>query len=121
MIFTDIITIYTYNQETEAWDRKVVKGVQWSDQFEKQDSGGKLSVSRYAKITFPVGTFEDLILEPTNEENAIIYGEIEDEVTATKGSRLSDLLNKYPRSGRLKSVNDNSNRPFLKNIKVVIA
>ena len=96
-------------------------GVQWADRFEKQNESGRISVARYGSLTFPAGTYEGLELNPANEEDAIIYGEIMDEVTDQKGQRISDLLQKYKRGGRIKSVNDNSNREHLKNIKVVVA
>ena len=41
-------------------------------------------------------------------------------MTTVKGSRLSDLLAAHPKSGIIRSVNDNSNRDLLKNIKVVV-
>ena len=47
-------------------------------------------------------------------------GELTEEVTSTKGSRLSDLLATYPKGGIIRQVNDNSNRDLLKNIKVVV-
>lgn len=105
--------------ETDIWERTVVLGVMWSDRTEKQNANGQISIARYVNITFPEGTYEGLSLT-ANEDDAIVYGEVDDEVTAQRGHRLSDLLAKYPKSGRIKSVNDNSNREHLKNIKVVI-
>lgn len=70
-------------------------------------------------ITFPKGTYEGIELKPS-EDDAIVYGEVTDEVTGMRGHRISDLIEKYPKSGRIKSVNDNSNRAFLKNVKVVV-
>lgn len=119
-LFTDTITIYNKISETE-WKRTVVEGVQWTDKTEKKNDNGKLSVVRYASVTFPEGTYEGVLLDATREEDGIIYGVVKDIVTEEKGSRLSDLLKKYPRSGLIKSVNDNSNRDFLKSIKVVVA
>lgn len=118
-LFTDTVTIYNKISDTE-WKRTVVKGVQWTDKTEKQNNDGKFSVVRYASITFPVGTYEDLILDARNEEDCIIRGEIEDIVTSEKGSRVSDLVKKYDKSGLIKAVNDNTTRSFLKSIKVVV-
>lgn len=118
-MFSDTITIYNKISDTE-WRRTVVKGVQWADKSEKQISAGVISVAPYVAITFPQGTYEGLILAAFNEEDAIVYGEVADEVNNIKGSRISDLMRKYTRSGLIQSVNDNSNRTFLKNIKVVI-
>lgn len=119
-MFTDTITLYNKISDTE-WSRTVVAGVQWADKTEKRNENGKISVVRYAQITFPEGTYEGLLLGSGREEDAIFYGAISDEVTSEKGCRLSDLLKKYPKSGLIQSVNDNSNRDFLKNKKVVVA
>lgn len=72
-------------------------------------------------MTFPAGTYEGLELNPANEEDAFVYGVVEDEVTGEKGERISDLLNKYEKSGRIQTVNDNTNRTHLPNMKVVVA
>lgn len=119
-MFTDTVTLYTKVSDTE-WKRTVVEDVQWADKNNKNNDNGKISVARYASITFPEGTYENLILEAGREEDCIVLGEVQDVVTGEKGSRVSDLLEKYEKSGRLQSVNDNSNRDFLKNKKVVIA
>ncbi|MBQ7067048.1 MAG: hypothetical protein IJN92_09555 [Lachnospiraceae bacterium] len=96
-------------------------GVQWTDKTEKQNNNGKISIARYASITFPEGTYEGLLLNTSNEEDCIVFGAVEDVVEGVKGKRISDLMKKYPKSGLIKSVNDNTNREFLKNIKVVVA
>lgn len=118
--FNDTITIYN-KIDDDTWNKTTVEGVQWTDKYEKQNDSGKLNVARYASITFPEGTYEGLVLNPSNEEDAIVYGNIEDDVTNEKGHRISDLLHKYQKSGLIQSVNDNSNRTHLKNIKVVVA
>ncbi len=119
-LFTDTVTVYNKISDTE-WKRTVVEGVQWADKTEKQNDNGKISVVRYASITFPEGTYEGLTISARREEDAIFLGDIPDIVSDVKGQRLSDLLDKYEKSGLIKSVNDNSNRSFLKNIKVVAA
>lgn len=130
MLFTDTITLYTQTKvtetvgdittETEKWERTIVNGVQWSDSYERQINSGIVEVAPVITITFPQGTYENIVLDSSKEADAIFYGEIDEEITGQRGHRLSDALNKYPRSGRIKSVNDNSNRTFLKNKKVVI-
>ena len=50
-----------------------------------------------------------------------MYGAVEDVVEDVKGKRISDLMKRYPKSGMIQSINDNSNRDFCKNIKVVVA
>lgn len=122
-LFNDTVTIFNkrMNGETAVWDKTVVNGVQWSDSDEKNENAGRISVGHYANITFPEGTYDGLILNAANEEDAIFYGEIDAVIEDIKGHRITDIMKQYPKSGRIKSVNDNSNRDFLKNIKVVIA
>lgn len=119
-LFTDTVTIYNKISDTE-WKRTVVVGVQWSDKTEKQNDNGKISIARYASITFPEGTYDGLVLNSSNEEDCIVFGAVDDVVENVKGKRISDLMKKYPKSGIIQSVNDNSNRDFCKNIKVVVA
>ena len=119
-LFTDTVTIYNKISETE-WKRTVVEGVQWFDKTEKKNENGKISIARYASITFPDGTYDGLVLNSSNEEDCIVFGAVDDVVEDVKGSRVTDLMKKYPKSGLIQSVNDNSNRDFLKNIKVVVA
>lgn len=122
-LFNDTVTIFNkrIDKETVVWDKTVVNGVQWSDFDEKNENAGRISVGHYANITFPEGTYDGLILNAANEEDAIFYGEIDAVIEDIKGHRITDIMKQYPKSGRIKSVNDNSNRDFLKNIKVVIA
>lgn len=120
MIFTDTVTVYNKISDTE-WKHTTVEGVQWSDKTDKKNDNGKVSVARYASVTFPEGTYEGVTLNSSNEEDCIVYGAIEDIVEDVKGRRISDLMKKYPKSGIIQSVNDNSERDFLKNIKVVVA
>lgn len=118
-LFTDTVTIYNKISDFE-WKRTVVEGVQCTDRTEKQNNGGKISIAKYIQITFPEPVYEGLILNAGQEEDCIICCLAEEEITTEKGSRVSDLLIKYQKSGRIQSVSDNSKRDFLKNIKVVI-
>ena len=122
-LFTDTVTIYhkTVVNSADSWVKTVVHGVQWSDKTDKRAENGKISIAKYAQITFPQGTYDGITLDASNEEDAIFFGEITDVITDERGHRLSDLLKAYPRSGRIQSVNDNSNRDYLPNIKVVVA
>ena len=122
-LFNDTVTIFNkrMDKETAVWDKTVVNGVQWSDHDEKNENAGRVSVGHYVNITFPEGTYDGLILNAANEEDAIFYGEIDAVIEDIKGHRITDIMKQYPKSGRIKSVNDNSNRDLLKNIKVVIA
>ena len=67
-LFTDTVTIYNKIYDSE-WKRTVVKGVQWSDKTEKKNENGKISIARYASVTFPNGTYEGLTLNSANEED----------------------------------------------------
>lgn len=119
-MFTDTVTIYQKIADSE-WKRTVVEGVQWSDHEEKKNESGKISIARYASITFPEGTYEHLALSAVSEEDCIVFGVVADVVEDVKGKRISDLRRGYPKSGIIQSVNDNSNRRFLRNVKVVVA
>lgn len=122
-LFNDTVTIFNkrIDKETAVWDKTVVNDVQWSDTDQKNENAGRISVGHYVNITFPEGTYDGLILNAANEEDAIFYGEIDAVIEDIKGHRITDIMKQYPKSGRIKSVNDNSNRDLLKNIKVVIA
>lgn len=119
-LFTDTVTIYNKISETE-WKRTVIEGVQWSDKTEKQNNNGKISIARYASITFPEGTYDGVVLDSSREEDCIVFGVVDDVIEDAKGKRITDLKKKYPKSGLIQSVNDNSNRDFCKNIRVVVA
>lgn len=117
-LFTDTVTIYNKISDAE-WKRTVVEGVQWSGKNDKANMNGRISIAHYVSVTFPQGTYENLTLDPDNEEDCIVLGEISD-VVGKDGSSIEDLLVKYPDSGLIKAVNDNSKRTFLPNIKVVL-
>ena len=116
--FTDKITIY--QKRSGSYSRTVVDGVQWSDTTDKTLATGRLTTAKSATVTFPEAVLNLVDFSTFTEEDAIFFGAIEDEVTTVKGSRLSDLLAAHPKSGIIRSVNDNSNRDLLKNIKVVV-
>ena len=114
-LFTDTITIFN-----GLGAGKVVSGVQWSEKSDRSVSDKKISVSKYISITFPEGTYENIPFDLYDENTCIVYGEISDVVTEERGGRISDLLKKYNKSGRVQSVNGNTNRSYLKNVKVVV-
>ena len=118
-LFNDTVTIYQ-KQKDGTTKRTVVQGVQWSDVTDKSMMTGRLTLSKSANITFPEEVLDQVDFSTYTEEDAIFFGELTDEVTTVRGSRLSDLLQAHPKSGIIRSVNDNSNRDLLKNIKVVV-
>ena len=118
-MFTDTITLYNKISDSE-WKRTVVNGVHWAETYNRINDNGKNSVTRQITVTFPNGTFQGLLLEAGRTEDAIVFGVSRDIVSGEKGSRISDLLKKHSRSGIIQTVNDNSNRDFLPNVKVVL-
>lgn len=116
MLGTDTITLYKKNSNG-TFTRFVVDGVQWVEKTEVTNSNGQANVAKYISVTFFEGTYERLNLADFSREDVILYGAIDDEVV---DNRISTLLKKYPQSGVIKSVKDNSNRDYLKNIKVVL-
>ena len=117
-LFNDTVTIY--QKSGGSWSRTVVRGVQWSDTTDKTLATGRLTTAKSATVTFPEAVLNLVDFSTFTEEDAIFFGALEDEVTTVKGSRISDLLAAHPKSGIIRSVNDNSNRDLLKNIKVVV-
>lgn len=118
-VFTDTVTIYQ-KQANETWTRTVLSGVQWSEKSEKTNENGQISVAKYISLTIPYPQCESVTLEPFTDEDAIVYGNVSDTVTTEKGHRIADLLKSH-NGGIIQSVNDNMNRSFLQNIKVVVA
>lgn len=118
-VFTDTITIFNKVSD-EEWTSTVVEGVQWSDRTEKTVNDRVITIANYTQITFPEGTFEGILLDSRREEDVIVKGVCKRIVNGQRGNRITDLMREYPHSGRIKSVNDNSGRDFLPNIKVVI-
>lgn len=110
--FTDTVTVI--NKTEDGWTKTVVDGVQWAEKEEKLNNQGKISIATYVSITFPEGTYEQLLLDPNNEEDAICLGVVDEDIT-----KISTLLRTH-KGGRIKAVNDNSNRTMLKNVKVVV-
>ena len=69
-MFTDTVTLY-HKLCTGEYEIIPVEGVQWSDKSDKKNENGKLSVVRYAQITFPEGTYEDMILSAENYDGSL--------------------------------------------------
>lgn len=115
-LFTDTVTVYSKISEAE-WRRTVVEGVQWTDKVEKKNVDGVLSVIKYASVTFPEGTYEELELKIGD---CIVLGIVSDEINEVRGTRVGDLRKKYPDSGIIQAIRNNTRRTFLKNTKVVL-
>lgn len=116
MLGTDTVTVYK-KLPNGSYSRQVVSGVQWSGQTDVTNENGRPTVTEHVSVTFFEGTYESLCLQSFSEEDAIFLGVVDD---ALEDGRLSRLLKAHPISGVIKSVNDNSNRRHLKNIKVVL-
>ena len=117
-VFTDTVTVY--QKQATGYKRTVVNGCQWSEKIEKKLEGGKLQTVKTTTITFIEPFLLDLSTTLFTEEDGIFCGNVAETPTNDKGSRLSDMIKRYPKSGIIRAVNDNSNRDYLKNIKVVI-
>lgn len=98
----------------------IIDCVQWADKKSRVNNDGKVSIERYATVTFPKKVYEHINFEKLDEETSVFFGRMEEEIADIKGKRLSDLLQRYPKSGIVKMVNDNSNRTMLPHIKVVL-
>ena len=118
-LFTDTITAYQ-KQADGTYLRTVVSGVQWSDVTDKTLATGRLTIAKSANITFPEEVLSQISFATFTDEDAIFLGVLDDVITAERGHRLSDLIKTHPKSGIIRSVNDNSNRDLLKNVKVVV-
>lgn len=116
-LFTDTVTVY--QKKENGYVRTVIHGVQWSDVIDKNLQTGKLEVVKSANITFPEAVLGQIDLSQYGSEDAIFLGEVSGLPDDTGGSRMSDFL-KANKGGIVRVVNDNTNRDFLKNLKVVV-
>ncbi len=122
MMNTDTVTIYkkTVVNDVPTWTKTVVSGVQWTDHIDKTTTTGRVSRKPYASITFFIDS-DIYDLNSFGEEDIIVYGECDAVITTVKGSRPSDVVEANVKSGFITSVNDNTNRDHLKNLKVVVS
>jgi hypothetical protein len=133
-LFTDTVTVITLVPLDEwLWDTfsfetseiggyqvVIIPGVQWSDERNRTNADGKVSIESNATITFPKEVYKHVNFERIDEETSVFFGRMEEEISDVKGHRLSDLLKRYPKSGIVKMVKDNTNRYMLPNVKVVL-
>ena len=120
MMNTDTVTIYKKSKTEDTWSKTVVHGVQWSDHVDKTTTTGRVSRKPYASITFFIES-DEYGLNDFGEEDIIVYGDCEAVISTVKGSRPSDVVEANVKSGFITSVNDNTNRDHLKNMKVVVS
>lgn len=136
-LFTDVMTVYNYIEESQRWKRTVVKGVQWRhNKVEVSTSGGVQTEQKVESITIDfkknygneqyVDYLEFNKLEDKtgywtlNERDCadiVVLGESERELGADY--KISDLKNEFQYMGTVLSVSDNRNRRLLQHIKVV--
>lgn len=133
-LFTDTITLYNHLPD-DTWQRTVIYGVQYTESIERISSGdGKITRSEIVNVTIPESAecdreympYREFLkkkdtsgywtLNPPDNLDVIVYGEIDKEITAEY--RLKDLKSDYY-CVTVVSVSDGRNRDFLKNIKVV--
>lgn len=117
-MFNDTITLYKY--KNGEYERIIIDCVQWTEKTEKSNVNGFIIINHYISVTFPERVCS-LIDNSIDENTAIFYGVVMEKVNNEKGHRLSDLLCRHRQSGRIKAVNDNSKRLFLKNKRIILA
>ena len=140
-LFTDTMTVYNFIQnddETESWQRTVIKGVQWShNKTEVTTSGGVQTETKVESITIDFqknygnATYIDAVafqaledktgfwtLNARDGKDIVVLGESTNEIS--RAYKISQLQKDYQYSGTVKAVSDNRNRRLLKNIKVVV-
>ena len=132
---TDTITIVTtVPTEKWLWDQfcferseiggyqvVTVSGVQWKSKIERVNENGVVKFIKYASITLPEGVYENFIFDMLDESMAVFLGTLDEDLRDEKGYRVSDYLKKYQKSGLIRSISDNSNRDYLKHVKVVVS
>lgn len=143
VLFTDTMTVYNAyrnpDTEKEAWNRTIVKGIQWShNKNEVSTSGGVQTENKVESITIDFNrSYGNNAYLPPNEYKKLSAEECKDYWTldAKSGSdvlvlsvcdkeigskyRLSDLQKDFQYAVTVTAVSDNRNRPRLKHIKVV--
>lgn len=139
VLFTDVMTVYNYCDNTEEWNRSVVRGVQWShNKTEITVTDGVQTEARVEKITvdferdygnkpyLPPDAYRKLppeecraywTLDAKSGQDVIVLGETELEIS--RGYRLSTLKKDFQYAVTVTAVSDNRNRMRLRHIKVV--
>ena len=136
-LFTDVMTVYNYIEESQTWKRTVVKGVQWRhNKVEVSTSGGVQTEQKVESITIDfkrdygnekyISYLEFNRLDDKtgywtlNERDCsdiVVLGETDQELGADY--KITDLKNKFQYIGTVLRVSDNRNRALLRHIKVV--
>lgn len=135
MLFTDTITIYNYDNGT--WNRHVIDNVQWrkasrnltvSGQIEAQAVNVSLTFNMEAnrgnlKYYSPIEyhKLQDKTnawtLDESTGQDVVVLGVVGKEITTNY--RIKHLREEYQDIAIVRSVSDNRNRTYLKNIKAV--
>lgn len=136
-LFTDVMTVYNYIEESQTWKRTVVKGVQWRhNKVEVSTSGGVQTEQKVESITIDFQRdygnetyvnhleFNKLVdktgywtLNERDCADIVVLGESEQELGIDY--KIADLKNEFQYVGTVLSVSDNRNRTLLRHIKVV--
>lgn len=142
VLFTDTMTVYNFFRDAdgnEAWNRTVVKGVQWShNKNEVTTTNGVQTESKVESITIdfqrdygnkpylPPNEYKKLSAEECSQywtldvktgQDKLVLGVSEKEIT--KGRELSQLGEDFQYVVTVTAVSDNRSRLRLKSIKVV--
>lgn len=134
-LFSDVMTVYNHVRnadETETWNRTVVKGVQWTHGKKQLSVSGGVQTEVFVEsitidfdIDYGNATFVNPIdydkledksgywtLNSKDGMDYVVLGTCTAEITS-----LEDIEAQY--KGTVTSVSDNRNRPLLRTIKVV--
>lgn len=132
MIFTDTITIYNHYKDEQGydrWKRTVIAGVMWKRKIERSvTADGRLETVEYISISIPepknyqkpVDWVQDRAGWTLNTKNGldiIALGVQTKDISSDY--RLKDFKRDTGDLGTVKAVHDNSNRDYLKHIKVI--
>lgn len=141
VLFTDVMTVYNYFRDgaLEAWNRSVIRGVQWShNKIEVVVTDGVQTEGKAERITvdfqhgygnkayLPPDEYRKLppaecrnfwTLDAKTGQDVLVLGEITQEIS--KEYRISALKKDLQYAVTVTAVSDNRNRRLLKQIKVV--
>lgn len=137
IFFTETMTVFNYDKEKNAWNRNVIKGVQWSHDVRRVSaSDGSILYAKEESVSIdfmhaygnPVYVeplvYEGLsdkkgywTLNAMDKKDIIVLGKAEE---CTEGSVLAFIRKRYPFYGIVTEVSDNRNRARLKHIEVLL-
>lgn len=104
-LFTDTMTAYHY--DGSAWERTVIRGVQWREKVERVDANGQRTLNRVVSVTIPF----DVSL--TADGNTVLLPGEHPDISNIKEIRTQDGY------CTVKAISNNMLRARLKHWKVI--